>query len=75
MIAANLDSSNLERAGYEDKSHKLFLRFKSGVSYAYEGVMREVFDALLLAESHGQYFHRYIRSQFRYERLNFDPFL
>lgn len=66
-------SSNIDAIGYEPDA--LFIRFKSGQIYRYDGVPHVHFDALQKVESAGQYFHHYIRSKFRYERLPQDPFV
>lgn len=65
-------SSNIDAAGYQRGA--LYLRFKSGVAYKYENTPYSVYDALVKAESAGQFFHRNVRSKYKYERLNFDPF-
>lgn len=65
-------SNNINALGWE--SDTLFIRFNSGVSYAYENAGKNLFDALAKAESVGQYFHRHIKGKLNYKRLDFDPF-
>ena len=64
-------SSNIDAIGYNDLT--LYIRFKSGGTYAYAETPRSVFDALRKAESAGQFFHRFIKGKYRYERLEHDP--
>lgn len=66
-------SSNIDAVGY--RLGEMFVRFKSGVSYAYSGVNYSVFDAMVKAESVGQFFHRFVRSRYEYKKLDYDPFL
>ena len=66
-------SSNIDCAGYDHGT--MFIRFKSGSVYEYAKVPYAVFSALLAAESCGQFFHRFVKSAYNFERLNFDPFL
>lgn len=66
-------SSNIDALGHDGE--RLFIRFKSGITYAYDEVPRHHFDAMPKSESVGQYFHRYIKNAYRYERLTYDPFI
>ena len=66
-------SSTIDAIGYQ--LGRLFVRFKSGAAYAYEGVPYDIFDALKKAESAGQFLHRMVKNRFRYTRLDFDPFV
>lgn len=72
MESTYLQSSNLDRVGWSDRV--LYIRFRSGASYRYEDVPYWIYDALVKAESHGQFFHRCIRNQFLHQRLTHDPF-
>lgn len=63
---------NLDCVGY--RLGQLYIRFKSGVSYSYENVPYDYFDALQKVESAGRMFHRLIRGKFRYTKLDNDPF-
>lgn len=65
-------SSNLDAVGFQ--RGRLFIRFNSGASYAYDKVPFKVYQDLLAAESPGQFFHRNIRSVYAYEKLASDPF-
>lgn len=65
-------SSTIDCLGYAHAT--LYVRFKSGCSYSYDGVNYSVFDALSKAESVGSSFHRLIKGKYRYTRLGYDPF-
>ena len=73
MLNTFIESSNIERIGYQ--YGKLFIQFKSGISYTYADVDKKVYDAIASAESAGKYFHRFIRSIYKYEKLNYNPFV
>jgi hypothetical protein len=73
MLNTFVESSNIDRVGYQ--YGKLFIQFKSGISYVYAGVDKSMYDAMISAESAGKFFHRFIRSVYRYEKLAYDPFL
>ena len=72
MQAHYVVSSNIDALGYQQG--RLFIRFKSGVSYAYDKVDFGVFNALQKAESVGQSFHRLVKGKYRYTKLEEDPF-
>lgn len=63
-------SSNLDSVRYRESTRTLDVRFGSGSVYRYESVPSEVVQRLLDAESKGQYFHRYIRKNYIYSRVN-----
>lgn len=57
-------SSNLASVGYEGGI--LEIEFKSGSVYQYSGVPASVYEALMSAPSHGQYFSAHIRNNSSY---------
>lgn len=59
-------SSNVVAIGYENND--LYVDFKSG-SYVYKDVPREIYDALLVAESKGKFMWAHIRDRYDYTRL------
>jgi hypothetical protein len=63
-----LDSSLLAAVTYSDHA-TLDLVFRNGTVYRYFAVPRRVVEGLLTAPSTGVYFHRHIRTRFRYQRL------
>lgn len=70
--AVHVASANLDTVGYHRGD--LYVRFQSGQSYKYEKVPFPVYQALINAESIGQYFHKNVRNAFFYAKLDFDPF-
>lgn len=64
MDFAKLESSNLETATYNGDDHELYILFRSGKTYKFTGVPREIYRDLVKAESHGKYFLEYIKDHF-----------
>ena len=61
-------SSIIDRAGYDDETRLLCLRFLDTGCYFYFEVPRSLFDALCAADSAGQFFNEHIKGRFRFER-------
>jgi hypothetical protein len=72
IVPTFLVSENLDCVGY--KLGQLFIRFKSGIAYSYDGVPFDYYDAIQKVESAGKFFHRFIRGKFHYSKLDSDPF-
>jgi len=71
ILLRNVDSSALSRVGYDKREHVLVAEFKdSGAIYAYYDVPESVYNALLDADSIGNYFYYNVRTSYTYERLN-----
>ena len=68
MIA--LASSNLAAADYNSWTGRLTIEFHSGGTYEYFDVPHSTYIGLMQAESHGKYFHRHIKKQFSYRKIN-----
>jgi hypothetical protein len=60
-------SKAIAQVGYEDST--LEIEFTSGGVYRYFDVPERVHEALMRAESHGQFFAEHVRGQFRYARV------
>lgn len=73
MQATHISSSNVDAVGYR-KPSQLVIRFRSGGTYLYEKVPFAYFIGLQEALSAGQYFHKYIRGKFPFQKLDHDPF-
>ena len=56
-----VESSNLASVGYDTKSNTLEIAFIHGGVYQYFNVPESVYDELMNASSHGQYFDRNIK--------------
>ena len=68
VMRTSVASSLLSSIGYSVDA-TLELEFRSGATYRYFAVPQAVFEGLIVAESKGAYFNRYVRSRFRYQRL------
>lgn len=56
-----VESSNLASVGYDANSNTLEIAFNNGGVYQYFNVPESVYDGLMNASSHGQYFDRNIK--------------
>ena len=69
MKLTPLESSNLSGCHFDEKTGTLTVEFKNGGRYAYGGVVKDVYEGLLNAESAGKYFHEKIRGgDYKYTR-------
>jgi hypothetical protein len=67
---AYLNSTAISRAEYDSCARTLSIWFReSGESYDYFDVPEAIFQALLAAESAGQYFNDHIRNCYRSRRI------
>ncbi len=62
-------SSNIASCGHCAKTQTMAVKFKSGGTYHYPGVDREIFDDLMVAESVGKHYHANIRGSFSGEKV------
>lgn len=67
MVMQPVSSSNLASVGYENGT--LHIGFTNGSLYAYYNVPFAVYQNLMTAPSHGEYFHARIKGIYRYERI------
>lgn len=65
----DVNSSSLLRIRYDEKTNTLEIEFQGGRVYQYFDVPKGTFEALLQADSKGQYFHSQLKGQFRYARV------
>lgn len=61
-----LDSTGLDRVGYDPSNQVLLVVFRDRSSYHYYGVPSAVFENLRLAASKGAYFNHSIRGVYRF---------
>jgi hypothetical protein len=65
-----VDSSNLASVGYDPQTQTLEVEFRHGGIYQYYNVPKSVYDGLMDASSHGQYFDRNIKKAgYRYTKV------
>ena len=70
MRLQRVDSEMLESVGYDPSAQLLEVVFNTGDRYQYKEVPASEYEALMSAESIGQYMHKYIIDHYDYERLN-----
>ncbi len=64
----DLDSSNIAAAKLEGNT--LYVKFKNGSVYSYDGVDRAMFDQLTQAASVGKFFAANIKNNYSYRKEN-----
>jgi hypothetical protein len=64
-----VDSSNIERIGYDSKSNTLRIEFKSNRTYDYFNVPEGVFEELKQAPSVGKYHAAYIKNYYTFNQI------
>lgn len=64
-----VDSSNIERIGYDSNSSTLRVEFKSNQTYDYSNVPEHVFNELRNASSVGSYHARNIKNLYPHTRI------
>ncbi len=69
MLRQSVSSSNLLSVGYDPTSQILEIEFHGGRIYQYFKVPATVYQNLMRAASHGQYFADFIRHSYSYQRV------
>lgn len=64
-----VSSSDIVSIGYDSKSQTLEIEFHSGRIYQYFNVPGSIYNALMVASSHGSYFHRHIKDRYRWTKI------
>ncbi len=64
-----VESSNVEKIGYEESTQTLRVRFLNGSEYDYKNVPIMEFEQLKNAQSVGSYLNRNIKGNYAYERV------
>lgn len=65
-----VDSSNLASVGYEESQKILEVEFINGGIYQYFSVPVSVYQGLMQASSHGQYFDQNVKkANYRYKKV------
>ncbi len=65
----NLNSTSLARVKYEPSSLILEIEFHGGRVYQYFDVPSQIFEGLIGADSHGEFFNSQIKGHYRYARV------
>jgi len=70
MERKRVDSSNLKAIGYDSQTRILEIEFKDGSVYQYSDVPESVYNGLMRASSHGQYFDANIKKAgYRFSKI------
>ena len=69
MERTAVQSKDLSIVGYDAKKQELEVTFKGGGVYVYSNVPEVVYQALMLAESHGLYFNQHIKDKFPTQKI------
>ena len=69
MKHQDVESGNMESAGYSPESKTLEIRFKGGGLYSYAGVPQSAYDGLMSAESKGKYFYANIKNSYKWKKV------
>ena len=64
-----VDSSNIERIGYDSNSSTLRIEFKSNRTYDYSNVPENIFNEFRDASSVGSYHNRNIKNLYSYTEI------
>lgn len=70
MHRTSVNSSSLKSVGYDAACHILEIEFNNGSVYQYYGVPESVYQGLMSAGSHGEYFDQEIKKGgYDFERI------
>ena len=69
MVFTNVESTNLSQVGYDKNQKLLEVTFNNGMGYHYYNVEEYVYDNLVLAESHGLYFNKFVKGKYKYSLI------
>lgn len=64
-----VESSNIEKIGYDKENATLHVVFITGAHYIYRDVPGEVYEKLMAADSHGKFLNSEIKGKYAYERI------
>lgn len=70
MKRQSVSSSNLASVGYDSASSTLEIEFHNGGVYQYLNVPATIYNGLMNASSHGQYFDVYVKKAgYRFRKM------
>lgn len=67
-LITDFESSNI--AGFNRVDGALIIKFKTGGLYRYPHVPSEIFEAMKIANSKGQFFAAHVKNHFEFEKLD-----
>lgn len=62
-------SSNVIEFGYDPEARELYVRFKGGALYQYQGVPQDIYDGLMNSDSKGVFVNMAIKGYFQYSKI------
>ena len=65
-----VSSSDVHSVGYDENARELHVKFQSGRTYAYEGVLPHVFQIVKSADSVGGHIHSHIKPTYPARRVS-----
>lgn len=65
MRMINVSSDAIEAIGYDPASMRLCIRFTGGREYDFCGVPRHLYEQLMSAGSHGEFYNSHIRGRYQ----------
>lgn len=68
-----VESSTINKVGYDMEHGDLYIEFKDGNHYLYQGVSKSEYDNLINAKSVGSYFAEEIRDEYDYQMVGAEP--
>jgi KTSC domain len=69
MEMVPVESNNVRSVGYDLEKNELRIKFRSGETYAYDGVPGDVHKALMSAESKGKFVNSDVKGKYDYRKL------
>jgi len=70
MHREQVSSSNIKSIGYESNSETLEIEFRDGGIYQYFNVTSNIYEELISASSIGSFFHKYIKENYNWKKIN-----
>ena len=70
MRKEQVESTNIDYAGYDYQSGTLQVEFKSGKIYQYLEVGPDVWDEFMCADSKGRYLNQVIKKEFDFKQVD-----
>jgi hypothetical protein len=70
MLRKPVISSNLQSVGYDSTTYMLEIKFHDGSIYQYSKVPESIYKALMNANSHGKFFHAFIKSYYPCKKVS-----
>jgi KTSC domain-containing protein len=64
-----VDSSSIDQIGYDEDNRELWIRFKSGETYAHSDVPATTHEEIMRADSKGSYFNREVKPNYAYRAV------